>query len=95
MALWSLCDTNSQNQDSVRESGGVAALVRLLAPAYPAAAQQVAVGALVTLTSENGQCRDAVKACGGVAALEGVLARASSPLAREWAAAALRNLGHV
>jgi len=79
----------------VRECGGAAALVRLLAPGASAAVQDRAAAALMSLTSESGQSREAVRACGGVAALQRVLACASSAAAHDWAAAALRNLGHA
>jgi len=93
--VWAVSSDNTASKDSIRECGGVAALVGLLAPACPAAVHEMAAGALVMLTSENGQCRDAARACGAAAALQRVLACASSTAAHKRAAAALRNLGHV
>ncbi len=94
-ALQSLSWKNVRHRDGLRECGGVAALVGLLARGGSAALHTRAAGTLMYLTSERGQSWEAVRACGGVAALERMLACPSSAAAHEWAATALRDLGRA
>jgi len=79
----------------VRECGGVAALVRLLAPGGSAALHAYAARALRNLCSGNAHNSNSVRECGGVAALVGLLAPGSSAAVREQAAAALLELCSV
>jgi len=72
-ALGILCARNTQNQDSVRECGGVAALVALLAPGGSAGVHARAAAALGHQCFSNIQNQDSMRVCSGVAALVGLL----------------------
>jgi len=70
-ALGNLCAEDAKNRDCVRECGGAAALVRLLARGGPAAAMPTAVReaaaiALANLCNESSENQDSVRECGGV-----------------------------
>ena len=90
--LGSLRFESTENQDSVRECGGIAALVALLAPGSSSALHELAAGALCVVCAGNTQNQDCVRECGGVAALVGLLAPGGSAAAQREAAAALCNL---
>jgi len=69
-----VCRNTTHGSDSVRECGGVAALVHLLAPGSSAAVHEQAAAALSKLCWDDWQNRVSVRECGGVAALVGLLA---------------------
>jgi len=73
----------------VREFGGIAALVGLLAPGRPAGVQEQAARALRNLCADSKEGQDSVRECGGIAALEGLLVAGGPATVRAEAAAAL------
>jgi len=91
-ALANLCCENVENQDSVRECGGVVALVALLAPSAAPAVRARAAAALGNLCMANARCQDSVRECGGIAALVGLLAPGGPAAVLDRAAGALANV---
>ncbi len=91
-ALATSSEGTGQPNNSVRDCGGVAALVALLAPGGSAAEQEQAAVALNKLCVDNTQNCDSVRECGGIAALVALLAPGGPAAVQEAAAMALRNL---
>ena len=91
-ALARLCMRNSGNKDYVRECGGIAALVGLLAPSGSAAVHEQAAAALANLCWDNVKNKDSVRECGAVYALLGLLAPGNPDAVQRTAAMALANL---
>jgi len=83
--------TTCRNRDYIRESGGVAALVGLLAPGGSAAVRGNAAGVLCKLCYENAPNKDSVRECGGIAALVALLAPGGAFNEREQAVGAVCN----
>ena len=89
-ALCFLADDNAANQYAIREAGGVAPLVTLLAAAADKEAARNASLALCLLTCANANCEvcDAILEAGGVAPLVALLAAGANNDAAKWAAGA-------
>jgi len=92
--LGNLCSENVEIKDSVRECGGVPALVGLLAPGGSAAVHTQAARALHNLCADSTQSQERVRECGGAAALVGLLGPGGSAAVHEQAAAALGMCFH-
>ena len=91
-ALGTLCTESLGNKDCVRECGGVAALVELLAPGGSAGLQRDVVKALNNLCYGSTENQDSMRECGGVIALVALLAPGGSAHVRQRAAVALRSV---
>ncbi len=76
----------------MRECGGIAALVALLAPGGSPAVQARAAAALGNLCSSNTRNQDSVRVCGGVAVLVGLLTPDGSPDLQRYVVGALAHL---
>ena len=95
-ALWSLAAQNEENQDAIRQAGGVPRLVAQLQNPGTSAVAGHAAGALWSLAANNPSNQHAVRESGGVTSLIDLAHACSSstwsPDAARHAAGALRNL---
>jgi len=71
-------EEDARNRDYVRQCGGIAALVGLLAPGGAAGVHHEAILALDCLCLDSSKNQERVREGGGVAALVGLLAPGSS-----------------